>query len=81
MVRNGRSGFRVINSAVTIIDNQIVENDQYGLINDGDQNLSVSGNWWGTTDIEELADLIRDGVDREGLGIVTLHNPVQKSLF
>ncbi len=80
VVGNGRAGFRMINSDVDIVDNTIIANDEFALINDGDQDVVIAGNWWGTTDRTVLAALIRDGRDRDGLGIVKLTAPEQGPL-
>lgn len=69
--RNGRSGIRVINSPVRMTSNRIVANDEYALINDGDQDLALQGNWWGTVDPAEIERLIRDQADRSGVGRVS----------
>jgi parallel beta-helix repeat protein len=78
---NGRSGFRVIDSEVKIADNNIVGNDEYGLINDGTQDIRLAGNWWGTADATALAMLIRDGKDRPGFGLVHLKKPLNKPVI
>ncbi len=72
---NGRAGIRMINSPVVIEANAIVANDEYALINDGDQDVAITGNWWGTVDRSVLAALFRDGRDRAGLGIINLADP------
>jgi len=76
---NGRAGFRVLDSTAAIVDNDIIANDEYGLINDGTQDLRIVGNWWGTVDVDALAALIRDGADRDGVGRVHLEQPLAAS--
>lgn len=73
---NGRAGFRIINSPANITGNRIVDNDQYALINDGEQDLSIEGNWWGTSEPAQIAVLVRDGVDRPGIGFVRINQPL-----
>ncbi len=73
---NGRSGFRIINSPVRMAGNSIVANDTYALVNDGEQDLLIEGNWWGTVDEGALSLLVRDGEDRPGHGIVIIENPL-----
>jgi len=78
---NGRAGLRIINSVVKIADNNVLNNGGYGLINDGDQDVQVGANWWGTTDTAGLSRLFRDGSDRQGVGLVRtdghLNGPVE----
>lgn len=75
--RNGRSGLRVINSAMQMEENNIIDNDGYAVINDGDQSVRITGNWWGTTDEQLLAAMIRDGEDRQDVGRVELVTPLK----
>lgn len=75
--RNGRSGLRMINSTLQMNDNNIIDNDEYAVINDGDQSVRISGNWWGTTDKQLLAKMIRDGEDRQDVGRVELVTPLK----
>lgn len=73
---NGRAGVRVIDAGLTLLNSQIEGNDLYAVINDGDTNLEIEGNWWGTTDHTKLDSLLRDGKDRSGLGLITIHKPL-----
>ena len=79
--QNGRSGLRMINSTLRISDNNIVGNDEYGLINDGDQDAHISRNWWGTTDAHQLAAMIRDHADRPNVGRVHLDAPLDRPVL
>lgn len=76
IAENGRSGVRIIDAELTLMDNQILNNDLFAVINDGVTDLSIDGNWWGTTNFDELSRLIRDGHDRSGLGLVTISQPL-----
>lgn len=69
---NGRSGVRWLNSQGRIEENLIDNNGVYGLINDGTQPVDASNNWWGTSDMEKVAKIVRDGRDRDGLGEVSV---------
>ncbi|AMV72408.1 hypothetical protein JCM30471_09250 [Desulfuromonas carbonis] len=69
---NGRAGLRIVNSGVTLANNDFSGNGEYALINDGTTEVFAVGNWWGTTDPVRLETLVRDGADRPGLGRVTL---------
>ena len=75
---NGRAGFRVINSPARIADNTIVDNDEYAVINDGDNDLHVGRNWWGEIEPGQLQQRVRDGKDRTGYGLVIIEQPLEK---
>ncbi len=73
---NGRAGVRLLDAELSLHDNQITNNDLFALINDGSSDVQISGNWWGTAVPAEIDDLIRDGSDRPGLGLVNVVNPL-----
>jgi parallel beta-helix repeat protein len=74
---NGRAGLRVFDFSGEISDNAITNNGEYALQNDGKGALNASGNWWGTTDADQIAALIRDDHDRPGVGPVDASGPLQ----
>ncbi|PLX98483.1 MAG: hypothetical protein C0623_12475 [Desulfuromonas sp.] len=80
IVANGRAGLRVINSQAIVADNEIIDNGEYGLINDGDRDFTVEANWWGTSDKDVLSAMIRDGDDRQGLGRVMINGLLEEPL-
>ena len=67
---NGRAGVRWLNSKGRLSRNQIVRNGVYAVINDGTTAVNARNNWWGTAVAEKITDSVRDGLDREGLGLV-----------
>jgi hypothetical protein len=73
---NGRAGVKWVDSEGIFQDNSLVNNGEYALINDGEGAVDARGNWWGTTSPEAIAILIRDGVDRTGLGLVDAGEPL-----
>jgi len=72
---NGRGGVRILNAQLELTDNDLGGNDLYALVNDGDTDLQIVGNAWGTDDPLQLATLIRDGADRPGCGKVSVTAP------
>ena len=76
ILENGRSGVRVLNATLVLHNNQILDNDLFAIINDGTEDLQIVGNWWGSSDINEIATLVRDGHDRNGFGLVTIQTPL-----
>ena len=74
---NGRAGLRALNFRGEITGNVIISNGEYALQNDGKDGLNVSGNWWGTADVDQIAALIRDKRDRPGLGPVDASGPLK----
>lgn len=73
---NGRSGIKWVDASMTLRDNQLLGNGEYALSNDGAGAVTASGNWWGTTDPQLLARLVRDAADVEGVGTVVLEPPL-----
>jgi parallel beta-helix repeat protein len=73
---NGRAGVKWVDSAGIFQNNSLVNNGEYALINDGDEGVDARGNWWGTSSVEAIAILIRDGSDRTGLGLVDAGDPL-----
>ena len=76
IAENGRAGIRLLDTDLTLLANQIIDNDLYAVINDGVSDLVVDGNWWGTASRAELDALVRDGHDRPGLGLVKINQPL-----
>lgn len=74
---NGRAGLRTLNFSGEITGNVIINNGEYALQNDGKDALSASGNWWGTTDVDQIKALIRDDRDRPGLGPIDASEPLK----
>jgi len=72
---NGRGGIRLLDTAPELTNNRLGGNDLYALVNDGGNDLSITGNDWGTIDPQMLATLIRDGADRPGCGRVSVTLP------
>jgi hypothetical protein len=68
---NGRSGVRWLNSQGRFRENLIDDNGVYGFINDDIQPVDARNNWWGTADFRQIAQIVRDGRDRDGLGAVS----------
>lgn len=75
---NGRAGVRVVDADLSLEDNQILSNDLYAVVNDGSTDLLITGNWWGTTDMRSIADMVRDGNNRQGLGLISLQKPLNR---
>ncbi len=76
IVENGRAGIRVLDATLVLQNNHILNNDLFAVINDGTADLQIVGNWWGSSDGDEIAALVRDGHDRNGFGLVTIQNPL-----
>ena len=76
IAENGRAGIRVLDAELTLHDNRIHDNDLFAVINDGLSDLQIEGNWWGTSDREELETLVRDGNDRPGVGLISISAPL-----
>ena len=76
IVENGRAGVRVLDAELTLLNNQISRNDLFAVINDGTSDLQITGNWWGSANLEEIDALVRDGNDRPGLGMVVISQPL-----
>jgi parallel beta-helix repeat protein len=67
---NGRAGVRWVNAGGSLLHNTLVDNGEYALLNDGRSAIDACGNWWGDADPVLVAAVIRDGLDRKGLGLV-----------
>ncbi len=67
---NGRAGMRWLNSRGRLSGNLVAENGEYALINDGANDIDARGNWWGASAAAAIAETVRDGSDRPGLGLV-----------
>ena len=75
---NGRAGVRWLNTIGTLQRNSIVSNGVYGLINDGSMPVDARNNWWGTTRPEVIAKAVRDGQDRQDMGMVDTRDPLAR---
>ncbi len=73
---NGRAGLRLIDSSGRIEGNWLAGNGEYAVINDGTEDAALGSNWWGALAEEEISTLIRDGQDRQGLGLVDFSAPL-----
>ncbi|AMV70639.1 hypothetical protein DBW_0239 [Desulfuromonas sp. DDH964] len=73
---NGRAGVRTLGFAGEIVGNDLAENGEYALQNDGATAIVAPGNWWGVVDAEGIAALIRDNRDRPGTGPVNAIAPL-----
>lgn len=67
---NGRSGVKWVSASGELLGNDFAGAGSYALINDGPTPVVAHGNWWGSSDVETIARLIRDGLDRPGAGPV-----------
>lgn len=67
---NGRAGIKCVDSSGTLRGNLLSGHGEYALVNDGAGAVDAQGNWWGTASLEEIGELIRDGQDRGGTGLV-----------
>lgn len=72
---NGRAGILWRDSTGSLRDNRLGGNGEYALVNEGPGPVDARGNAWGSLDPAEIAGLIRDGVDRPGLGVVDAAGP------
>lgn len=67
----------IVNSLIStpapglLTGNTIAANSLYNWDQATATDIDVAGNWWGTTDAEAIAALIRDGVDEAGRGLVS----------
>ena len=77
---NGRAGVRWLNSQGYLASNLITDNGVYALINDGATEVNASKNWWGTAEEGSIAAAIRDGQDRQGMGLVDRRYALAKPL-
>ncbi len=76
---NGRAGIRWIDSKGALSGNLLLHNGVYALINDGVTPLAAAGNWWGAASGQELRQMVRDGRQRPGMGIVEIEPPLQQA--
>jgi parallel beta-helix repeat protein len=77
---NGRAGVRWVNAAGRLAYNDLADNGEYALINDGTHPLEARANWWGDSAPEAIAAAVRDGHDRAGLGLVDTGAPLLQPL-
>ena len=75
---NGRGGMRWLDSRGRLSGNLIADNGEYALINDGANGIDARGNWWGTSTEAGIALAVRDGLDRPGLGLVDVGEPLRQ---
>lgn len=73
---NGRAGVKWVNSSGTLRENLLGGNGEYALVNDGTGPIDARGNGWGTTEASAISQLVRDGADRPGMGIVDFAGPL-----
>ncbi|PLX80922.1 MAG: hypothetical protein C0616_06835 [Desulfuromonas sp.] len=71
---NGRAGIRWIESGGTIVGNDLSDNGEYAVINDGSDEMSIGRNWWGKS--SRVAGLVRDQSDRADVGPVRWDAPL-----
>jgi parallel beta-helix repeat protein len=77
---NGRAGVRWLNSQGRLSRNQIAENGVYALINDGTTTVSARNNWWGAAEMKAIDASVRDGRDRDGMGMVDARYALRQPL-
>lgn len=77
---NGRAGVRWLNSQGKLAQNMIEKNGVYALINDGKTAVNAQKNWWGTSQSAGISACVRDGRDREGMGLVDSRFALKKPL-
>lgn len=77
---NGRAGVRWLNATGKLMGNALVDNGEYALINDGAGPVDARGNWWGDSALEFIAAAVRDGADRNGMGLVNAGDPLVQPL-
>jgi len=77
---NGRAGVRWLNATGRLARNNIVDNGEYGLINDGVDAVDARFNWWGASPAVLVAAAVRDGRDRPGLGLVDARSALTQAL-
>ncbi|MFN2226064.1 MAG: S8 family serine peptidase [Anaerolineae bacterium] len=71
ILNSGQTGIMIgIGSPTLHHNNVIVAPGGYALYNDNTNAVDATGNWWGTADGGEIEDLIYDGSDQYGLGLV-----------
>jgi parallel beta-helix repeat protein len=63
-------GIFVTDASPLISNNNFFENIFNLQMEGGTQNLAAENNWWGTADSQVIAELIFDGLDDPGLGVV-----------
>lgn len=77
---NGRAGVRWLNSSGRLARNNIVDNGEYGLINDGLEPVDARFNWWGDPAAAMVAKTVRDGRTRPGLGLADSRSALTQPL-
>lgn len=73
---NGRAGIRWLNSGGDISGNDLSANGEYALVNDGQEDLQVGPNWWGSSDSNKVRLMIRDRQFRPDRGRVQFDQPL-----
>lgn len=73
---NGRSGVRWVNSRGLLQGNNLSGNGAYAMVNDGTGPANARGNWWGTTDPQQIVLMVRDGRERTGKGEIDFAEPL-----
>ena len=71
ILNSGQTGIMIAYGAASLHHNNVVvPPGAYALRNENLDDVDATGNWWGTTVEEEIQDLIYDGTDQYGLGVV-----------
>lgn len=74
LLNNGRAGIKWVASQGTLQQNRFDGGSEYALVNDSAAPVPAQGNWWGSADVAAIALTIRDGADRDGIGLVDAGN-------
>jgi parallel beta-helix repeat protein len=67
---NGRAGVKWVASQGALQKNRFDGGSEYALVNDTAAPVVAQGNWWGSSDVAAIDQVIRDGGDRDGVGRV-----------
>lgn len=79
---NGKGAIMYAVKAITLTDNNIIDNTDYNLsMLEGQTNdLAFPGNWWGTTDEKQIREKVLDKAKESNLGAADLSNFAQAAI-
>jgi len=73
---NGRAGVKWVDSGGRLTGNDLADNGEYALVNDGGGSVDARGNWWGVADAAGIAAAVRDASDSPASGPVDCGAPL-----